>query len=325
MHRRFAVPLILAATATALVACAPTPAPAPSESAGSGELIPITFAALSVAQAAPLVYGDEQGIWEENGIDLTIEFVEPAAVVPGLLSGQYDVGYLNAPAVLAARSNGVPVQSIITMSVASGDTPDFPIQIVVPTGSDITSPQDLAGHKLATDTLFQLPDLGARGALADAGVDVAGLEIIEIPFADMGAALAEGRVDAAVISEPFGTILRNNDAVTDLLSTASGLPDGTPQSVAIASEEFIGKNADAVAAFQAAMIAVLEAAEANDADMRATLPTFTKLDAGLAGIIRFAPISSDDAPEGWQAWADILESNGVAENVDAESAYVPVG
>lgn len=296
-----------------------------SAGAGSGN-VAVTYASLSVAQAAPLVLGEQEGIFAKNGIDLTIKFVETPAVVPGLLSGEFEFGYLNAPATLSARGNSVPVKSVITTSTTPKDPATYPIQLVVAAGSDIAKPSDLVGKTVATDTLFQLPDLGMRGALLESGVNADDLEIVEIPFAEMGAALAEGRIAAAIITEPFGTILREQKKITDLLSTSVGQPIGSPQSVVLASEQYINENPDVVTRFQQAANEALTFAAANDKKCRAVLPTFTKLDPKLAETIRLSPISSDDTPEGWEFWADLLVKVGVAERkADAKEAYLELG
>lgn len=321
--RRLSTAALLPLVLTAAVACGGSDPESDTAAAEEGAPVPVTFGSLSVAQAAPFVLAEQQGIFEDNGIDLTIEFVEAAAMVPGLLSGEYDLGYLNAPAVLAARGNGVPVKSVMTTSNNSGDAADFPIQIVVPTDSPVEGPEDLAGLRIATDTLFQLPDLGARGALLDAGVDPSELEIIEINFPDMGTAMEQGRVDAAIMSEPFGTILRNSGAVRDVLSTARSSEELLPQSVVVASEQFIGENEQTIAAFQQAVDEALQYALDHDDEVRAVLPEFTPLEPELAEQIRLAPMSSEDSPEGWQAWADLLVEVGVLEDAgDASEAYL---
>ncbi|MGP3533660.1 ABC transporter substrate-binding protein [Microbacterium sp. RD1] len=318
------IPLVLSASVLAACASPQSEAGTETDAPDAGDPTTVTFATLSVAQVATVLVGQDAGIFEENGIDLDVEFVESAAVIPGLLSGQYDFGYLNAPAVLAARSNGVPVKAVTTTSSTTEDHDGFPIQIVVPTNSAISSTEDLAGLRIATDTLFQLPDLGMRGALLDAGVDPSELEIIEIPFSEMGTALEEGRVDAAVVSEPFGTILREQGLVRDLVSTSEGLPEGTPQSVLVSSEQFISANPDVVSRFQTAVAETLEYAIAHDDEVRALLPTFTQLTPELADEIRFVTPSAVDSAEGWQAWADLLLAAGVVdEEIDASEAHVP--
>lgn len=298
------------------------------ESGGTAEtgddgLVPVTFAAISVGQVAPIVLAEEQGIFEDHGIDLTIEFVEAAAVIPTLVGGDAQFGWLNAPAVLAARTNNVPVKAVTASSVAGDDASAFPIQVMVAADSDISSPADLAGKKVAVDTLFQLPDLGMRAALIDAGVDPGDIEAVEIPFPDMGNALESGRVDAILATEPFVTINKNASGAVPILSASAGQAAETPQSVILSSESFIDSNPDVVDDFRAAVDDATAYALDHDDEVRATIPTFTQLQPDLAEVINLAPIDATDDPTGWDFWADLLvEVGAVDEKPDSEAAFL---
>ena len=117
----------------------------------SGGLTSVTFVAPAVGQVSEMVLAKEKGIFKKHGINLTIKYVEPAAVVPTLMSGKADFGWLNAPATLAARANGVPVQSVAVTSVAGTNPAAVPIQLLVPKGSAITSVKDLVGKRVAVN------------------------------------------------------------------------------------------------------------------------------------------------------------------------------
>ncbi len=318
-------PVALAATITVLAlgtaACGGEDAA--GKEAGDDGLVPVTFAAISVGQVAPLVLAEEQGIFEDNGIDLTIEYVEAASVIPTLVGGDADFGWLNAPAVLAARSNNVPIKAVTTMSVAGDDPAAFPIQVMVPADSDIATPQDLTGKKVAVDTLFQLPDLGMRAALIDAGVDPTGVELVEIPFPDMGTALEAGRVDAILSTEPFVTINQQASGAIPLLSASQGQAPESPQAAILSSEAFISANEDLVDDFLAAVDEASAYGIAHEDEVRATIPTFTEVEPELAEAIKLAPIDSTDDLAGWESWADLLvEVGAVEERPDVEAAFL---
>lgn len=321
MTRRLSLTLaVVLALVTALAGCGGSDSGTKTSAGGATS---VTLASLSVAQVAPLVLAKEKGIFEKHDINLTLKYVEAPAVIPTVLSKKAEFGYLNAPAVLGARSNGVPVKSVVTTSIVKGDPAQFPIQLMVPTKSKIATPADLKGKKIAVDTLFQIPDLALRNALLSSGVDPKGVKLVEIPYPQMGAALKSGQADAAQVTEPFGTILRSTGIAKDFLSAATGQEEGSPQSVLLASEAYVKGNPKVITNFRAAVKEATEYAVAHDADTRATLPSFTELPANLIKDIRFAPISTEDTAAGWQAWADLLEKVGaVKKPIDAKAAYV---
>ncbi len=319
MKAPLAVAALVAVAAVSLTACGDS---GDDQKPSSGGATPVTFAALSIGQVAPIVVAKEQGIFKKHGIDLTIKYIEPSAVIPTLMSGDADFGWLNAPAVLAARTNHVPVKALTATSVAGNDPAAFPIQLVAPPGSGIVKPADLVGKTVAVDTLFQLPDLGMRAALLHAGVDPSKVKTVEIPFPNQGTALQEGKVDAILSTEPFLSIIESKTKMTHVLSGVDGQAPDTPQSVIVASEAFLGKHAAVASAFRAAIADATDYANAHKDTVRAAIPTYTKLDAGLAGVIKLAPIDDTDNPDGWRFWADLLVKVGAVKQApDVANAF----
>lgn len=305
---------VLGAATTALLALTTTACGSggsePKSSAAAGP-VKVTLAALSIGQIAPMVLADEQGIFTKHGIDLDISFIEPPALVPTLMSGKAQFIWNNPPALLAARSNKVPLKSVTTVSVAGDDPATFPIQVMVPKNSDIKSLKDLAGKTVATASLFQLNDLALMQSLAEVGVDAKTVKFVEIPFPTMAEALKAGRADAIISTEPFVTITKASGGAIPLVSASEGLSATTPISVIASSEKFIADSPDVVKNFRAAVDEASTYAVAHDAEVRATIPKITKLTPELAKVISLAPIDTTDDPAAWDAWAELLVKVGV--------------
>lgn len=324
-------PLLVAAVALSAVACgadssqssdagsAGGQSSGADASAGGEALVQVDLAALAIGQVAPFVLAEEKGIFEKHGIDLTISYVEPPALVPAVMSGDADFIWGNPPALLAARANKVPLKSVTTVSVAGDDPSTFPIQVMVPENSAIETLADLAGKKVATASLFQLNDLALMESLDKAGVDASSVEFVEIPFPNMAEALGAGRIDAIISTEPFVTLSKNTGAAKSLVSVSEGLAATTPISLLASSEQFIAENPDVVANFRAAIDEASEYALAHDDEVRATIPKITELSPELAAAISLAPIDTTDDPAAWDAWANLLVEVGVID-VKPESA-----
>lgn len=316
-------PALVAMLALGTAACGGSDDAPAAPAADSGGLAKVNLTSLSIGQVAPFVLAQKQGIFEDHGIDLEISFVEPAALVPTLMSGDADVIWGNPPALLAARANNVPIKSVTTVSTAGDDPSTFPIQVMVSPDSDIKTLEDLAGKKIATASLFQLPDLALMESLDQAGVDASSVEFVEIPFPNMGETLAAGRVDAIISTEPFVTILKSSGAAVPLVSVSEGLPATTPISALLASEKFISDNPDVVEEFRAAVDEATEYALAHDDEVRAVIPTITEVPEDLAGVISLAPMDTTDDAAGWDAWADLLVQVGVIdEKPDSADAFL---
>lgn len=315
MIRRF-----IAVLATALMAVTACGGPRTTTTTTDGPT-PITISAIAVSSAAPLEIGVREGYFAAEGLNATITYVEASAVVPSVMSGTAQFGFLNAPAVLVARNNGVPVVAVAGIGVPNPDPQTDYIQLLVRGDSDLRSFSDIAGKTVAVDTLYQLPDLALRHALRTAGVDPGTIEFVEIPFAQMVDALREGRVDAINASEPFVSAAFAAGA-RSVGSAFAGQNERWPNSVILSSQQYLNQNKDIVDRFRRAFARAVDHAQQNPDLVRALVPTFTQMPEQLAQAIRLPTFTSTFHREGWQGWVDALAADKLVEpDLDADEAF----
>ncbi|QYC43417.1 Putative ABC transporter periplasmic binding protein precursor [Nonomuraea coxensis DSM 45129] len=268
----------------ALTACGggQSASPEPGSSA-SGELSPVKVSVIPILDVAPIYLGEQQGFFAAEGLKLEIVTAQGgAAIVPAVVSGQVDVGFSNFTSLILARSKGLPIK-VITPGVASTGVAgqDFG-GVVVKAGSPIKSAADLAGKRVAVNTLNNINDTTVRASIRAAGGDAKNVTFTELAFPDMLAALDKGNVDAVQVVEPFlATAVKNGDRVV-----ASNYVDTAP-SLAIAgyftSQQTATGKADLIKRFTAAMLKSLRYATDNPDAVRQVLLKYTKIDAGLTG------------------------------------------
>lgn len=106
--------------------------------------VTLTLNWVPYGEHAPFYYGLQEGIFEEEGIDLTIQPGEGSLVVAQAAGqGQVDYGWADAPSMVTASSEGVPVRSV---GVFLQQNPAA-VQCFSETG--ISEPQDLVGRDMA--------------------------------------------------------------------------------------------------------------------------------------------------------------------------------
>jgi sulfonate transport system substrate-binding protein len=139
-----------------------------------------------------LIIKDQGWLEAELGDDVTVNWLQSAGsnkANEALRAGAVDVGSTAGSAALLARSNNAP---IVTIDIYS--QPNWSA-LLVPAGSDITDASQLAGKSIAatkgTDPYFFLLQ-----SLAEAGVDLADVDVQNLQHADGKAALESGAVDA---------------------------------------------------------------------------------------------------------------------------------
>ncbi len=308
--------VVVAIAATVVAGCGS------SEEESSSGPPKLRVATIGVSGAAAMVLGVNKGIFTEAGLDVQVVPAEAPAVIPSVVGGQAEIGFLNAPAVLLARSNGVPVTTVSSTSSNPADPADNFIQLQVAADSPIRSPKDLEGKTIAVDTLYQLPDVSIRNALQASGVDVSKVKFTELPFASMPDALKTGKVDATNPAEPF-VALGLAGGARNLLSDSVGQTTTMPQSVFLSSEKYVKSNRETVDKFRAALTKACEYAQAHPDELRAVLPTYTKVPAALAGQIKVPVYTTAADAAGWQKWADILSQQKIAKKpINLDGAYV---
>lgn len=264
----------VASAAVLLVACTNAPTPAPGDTAASGDATPekssLTVAINPSSQFAPLYFGIESGIFEAHGLDLEIvPQTDVAAIVSGITSGSYDFGFATVVHVITANANGIPIRTVSTIEGQIKPDDEGTVTIVS-AASGITDFAGLAGKRLATIGLSSMNTLTTWALADEAGVDPKSIELVQLPFGQMAAALASGDVDAAVMQWPFakdaldagGVVLGYNNRV---------LFKNTATTFFNTSQSFIDQNPNTVQAFSDAMIESIEATNADPEPARAAL------------------------------------------------------
>lgn len=258
-----------------LAACSGSPG-APQDDGGTGdsvELTRVTVATNPSSQTAPLYYGIQEGIFEDHGLEVEIvPQTDVAAIVSGVASGQYDFGFATVVHVINSNLNGIPTRAVATVEgqQKSEEEPEEGNALVVAPGSDITTPKDLEGKTLGVVGLASLNTYAAYNMIGEDGGDPSLVELVQLPFGQMTAALASGDIDAAVIQAPFiseatgvGGVIIGKPNVQTFPNMAVGLYTTT--------QSFIDANEETVEAFSAAMIEAQEQASANLREARLTL------------------------------------------------------
>jgi NitT/TauT family transport system substrate-binding protein len=116
-----------------------------------------------------------------------------------------------------------------------------------------------------------------RQSVRKAGGDPDKVQFVELGFADMLPALAAGRVDAAFSVEPFITsALGAGDRVLTWNYLDTG--ERTVSATYFTAGQFLESNPEIVAKFQAALEKSREYAQANPAEVRAIVGTYTDID-----------------------------------------------
>ena len=238
----------------------------------------IKVGVIPIVDVAPIYLGIQQGFFTAEGLDVSLETAQGgAAIVPGVVSGQYQFGFSNTISLLLAGSKGLPLK-VVSSGVASTGVPgkDFGA-VIVKKDSPIKTAADLAGKRVAVNTLKNINTTTVNHVVKQAGGDPSKITYVELAFPDILSAVAKGDVDAGQVVEPFLTIA-TGQGDRQIVSNYAGTDPNLTVGMYFTGKEYAAKNPKVVAGFTAAMAKSMEYATAHPDDARAILPTYTKID-----------------------------------------------
>jgi NitT/TauT family transport system substrate-binding protein len=220
--------------------------------------------------AAAFKLGIDKGFFSKQGLDVQdSEGVAPAPIMAQVLAGKLDIGFTTIPALIAAASNGAPLQAVSAFDGLID--PDKPATaIMVKADSPIGSAKELEGKKVGVVALQSELDVLLHEVVRRAGGDPSKVQSVQVPFPEMTTALKAGRVDAVVNTEPFVTLSKGDAVKAINYPEAEVVPNGTVTAF-VASKKFIAANADVVKRFQTAMNQSLDYARAHPDEAQAIM------------------------------------------------------
>lgn len=223
--------------------------------------------------SADVYYAYEMGFFRRAGLDVDLQQVRSGSVAAAAIAAnQADIADSNLVSFAQARVRGLPF-----VAIAPGqnyDTSD-PISVLatLPNASYRTA-KDLNGTTVAVNSLGSVAELCVDAWVEKNGGDLTTIKIVEVTFAESVAALEQGRVAAATLSDPQLSAERSRIRV--LSKCFDAIAPKFMISVWFSTSEWANKNPDLVRRFGLALNDANDWAERNMAPSQAVLEKWLK-------------------------------------------------
>jgi ABC-type nitrate/sulfonate/bicarbonate transport system substrate-binding protein len=320
-HPRRRLPGLALGCAAALVltACGSDDAEGGGGDAGSeGGTAALTLGYFPLVHTATAVHADETGLFEDEGLDVTLEQTSGGAqAIPSLIAGEYDITYGNYTSALLAAQQGLPVRIVAGNDVGADDhsvlvSPDAPYQ----------SAADLAGARIAVNNLQNIGTVAINAVLEDAGVDISTIQFVELPLPDMAPALDAGDVDAIWLVEPFQAAAVA-DGARVLFPLFRGPVEDMPVAGWLTTEQYAQENPEVIESFRAAMAASMEELTDDRERLVELVPTYTQVPAETVEQVALPAWDAEVDVEQLQEMSDLMLEYGIiSEEFDVEEIIV---
>jgi NitT/TauT family transport system substrate-binding protein len=263
-------------------ACGSSDGSGPSDgSTSSGGTTTLKVGIIPIVDVAPLYLGQQKGFFSERGLKLSLTPAQGgAAIVPGVVSGQFQFGFSNVTSLMIAQANNVPVKAVANGIASTGvQGKDFSA-LTVKKDSPIRSAKDLEGRKVAVNTLKNINETSVRESVRKAGGDPDKVDFVELAFDQMPAALDSGQIDAAQVVEPALATVKSQGGVEIAWPLVDVAPNCTV-AMYFTSTQYAQKNPELVKKFQEATAESLAYADAHPDEARQAVTTYTKIPADV--------------------------------------------
>ncbi|MEV0907978.1 ABC transporter substrate-binding protein [Streptomyces hokutonensis] len=321
--RRLLAGLTVGTFLLATAACGSSDGSSSSKSTSSGGTTTVKVGVIPIVDVAPLYLGQKKGFYTERGLKLTMTLAQGgAAIVPGVVSGQFQFGFSNMTSLMLAQSNDVPVKAIANGVASTGVAGKDFGALVVKKGSTLKSAKELEGKKVAVNTLKNINETAVRESVRKAGGDPDKVKFVELAFDQMPAALDKGQIDAAMAVEPALTTMLDQGAQQIAWPLVDVAPNLTV-AMYFTSSAYAAKNPDVVKKFQEATAESLAYADAHPDEVRQIVATYTKVPASVLAKVILPKWPADPDRSSIEALEKLSETDGLFKKTPDLNTLLP--
>ena len=192
--------------ASILAGLAAAAAVAPSL-ARAADLAPIRVGSAATDATAEHFYAHDLGYFTAAGLAEQITTLRNVTeMTSGVIGGSLDIIAGSLVPIAQAHNHGQDLRVIALGNVYTGPPPQG--VVVAAQNSPIRTGADLNGKVVSVNGLGDFSQVTIMAWIDANGGDSKSVKLLELPFGSVAAALAQGRIDAALLVEPFTTMAK---------------------------------------------------------------------------------------------------------------------
>lgn len=241
--------------------------------------VKVRIATLPIEAGAEAFYGTDLGFFAKAGLDVETDVMSNGdAVAAAVASNAVDVAYADSISVATAFGKGIPLVAVAPAALYTASAPTT--ALMVRRDSPLRTAKDLGGKIVAATALGTISGIGVRNWIDRNGGDSSTVKLVELGFPAMQPALASGRIDAAMIAEPFLTRAKAQDRV--LAQPYDAIAKEFAIGVWVTTPQWARAHPDVLARFTGAVRAIADWANGHHDESAKVLERHTKITAETA-------------------------------------------
>lgn len=280
--RKFSQMSGLGAAALVITAALGLSACSGASPAANSDKVKITVGASTSVFSMPVRHAIQSGIFDKAGLEVEVVDVQSTSDGAALLAnGEIQFTQGDVHNTILAQEQGTPLTISAPIAVTATKPPADGIgfgNLFVLDNKGLNNVKDLEGKKVGTNTIGGTGYLDFVQAFGNAGVNVDKVQWIQVPSPQLISALRQGQIDAAVVSEPNGTVALQAGGVK-VLANADSVMAGAPNFGYLSSTSWLAENGATAKKFQTAVIEANKAVNADRGKAEEAIASYMKLDA----------------------------------------------
>ena len=304
MNRRTALRLGI----TALGAAAFTPFPARAQTRQ------LRIALVPIDNNALPFFAQEMGFFQKAGLNADVQQMQSgAAMTAAIVGGAVDIASSNIVQLAQAHEKHIPFTLVAPAGVYLPRA--VTTILMAPQSSPLRTAKDLTGKTIAVTGLGSIAQYAPMAWIDKNGGDSKTVKFVEMPVQTMTDAMAQNRIDAAVLQEPFIATAKKTMRIYADVFGAIG--PSFLVSAYFGTNDFIKANPDLVKSFQRVMRDTAIWANKNHAKTADILVNTLHVDAAAVPVMTRAIFAETLQPSQIQPVIDVAVKYGGISNFPA--------
>lgn len=256
-----------------------------SGSVGGLEKTTLRIAAVPAMDSAGLYIAQQRGFFAQEGLHVQIlPAISSADVIKQQQEGQWDITAGAYPSYIVADEKQHDKLKLLKVLVAGSTMAPNIQEVVVPPGSKITKMSQLAGKTITLNATGNIGELLVDSLWQDNAVPGTPKYNVQ-PFPAMGKLLAEHKLTAAWLPEPFISEDEEQYGVEPLADANQGAAESLPIEGYVATQSWLNKYPHTAEAFKIAMEKAQAVAATNLDAVQKSMTAFAQVPSLAASVL----------------------------------------
>jgi NitT/TauT family transport system substrate-binding protein len=283
--------------------------PAAARAQSTAPLATIKVGVIPVDSASEAFYAVDMGFFKKQGLDVELQIMQNgAAIAAAVAGGSLDIGFADLISIASAHARGLPFVYLAPTLLNTYAAPT--LAVMVNGTGPIREAKDLNNKTITVNGINNITMVPIEAWIDKSGGDSKTIKWLELPIPAANDAVASGKVDAAILGEPFVTF-GGDRGLRALVADKNAIASRYALAGFMTTKDWAAKNPQLAAKFIAAIKETAQWANTNRAASSPILAKYTKIPVAVVERMRRGDFAETLLASDFQPVIDAAAKYGV--------------